>query len=186
LRWFCLDKNTAGTKHIIFTFMKNMEVPMIRKLIVLALIAGLLAACAPTATAYPNDGYPADADSPTSSDTPVQGNDASFAPQPSDASLTRGEAFVHSTDLLTLESYPLQFTLTWKGSLPTPCAALRVDVAQPDADNKINVEVYSVSDPNKICAEMLKDFEVNVPLGSFPTGRYFLIINGKQAAEFQS
>jgi len=159
---------------------------MLRKLFLLVLIAGLLAACAPTTTAYPNEGHPSDGDSSTSSDVPAADNNASYAPQPSDADLTRGEAFVNSYQLLTLESMPLQFTLTLKGSLPTPCAALRVDVAEPDADNKINVEVYSVSKPDRVCAMVLQDFEVNVPLGSFPAGRYFLIINGNKATEFQS
>lgn len=35
------------------------------------------------------------------------------------------------------------------GGLPTPCNQLRAAVSPPDADNKIMVDVYSVSDPEK-------------------------------------
>ncbi|NOH03657.1 MAG: hypothetical protein HND47_17695 [Chloroflexi bacterium] len=152
-------------------------------------LALILAACAPAAdgpdasdspVSYPNVSYPNSGENP-----PVPPAD-DYAPRPEDASLTRGPAYVDSTDLLTLESYPLQFMLQLKGSLPTPCHALRVAVSAPDAQNKVMVDVYSVSDPNMMCAQMLKSFEVNIPLGSFPAGKYTLWVNGSQVAEFDA
>jgi len=138
----------------------------------LLVVALLLSACAPKA------------DTPTSSETPSIPEPSDYAPHPSDDKLTRTPVYVDSTDLLTLESFPLQFTLSMKGNLPTPCNQLRVAVARPDRDNRIEVEVYSVVGSNTICAEMLQPFEVNVPLGSFPAGHYTLLVNDKQVAKF--
>ncbi|MDD2922621.1 MAG: hypothetical protein PHQ36_10085 [Anaerolineales bacterium] len=139
----------------------------------------MLTACSPAATATPviDDG------SVISSDdvTPPQPN-----PNPPSTNLQRGGVYLDSTDLLVLESYPLQFTLTLRGNLPTPCNHLKVDVAPPDAQNKIIVDAYSLVDPNTMCAEVLQPFEENVPLGGFPTGHYFIWVNGKQVAEFDA
>jgi hypothetical protein len=75
------------------------------------------------------------------------------------------------------------------GSLPTPCHALRVAVAPPDADNHIAVDVYTVVDPNQICTQVLAELDETIPLGSFPTetypsGTYTVIVNGETAGEF--
>jgi len=87
---------------------------------------------------------------------------------------------------LTLESFPLQFTLHIVGNLPTPCNALRVAISPPDAGNKILMDVYSVINPNRVCTQVLQPFDVNIPLGSFPQGNYSLWINGELVAEFQA
>jgi hypothetical protein len=127
-------------------------------------------------SSYPNNSYS------NSSDTPV----SDYSPKPEDVTLIRGEVYMDSNELLILESYPLQFMLNLKGSTPTPCHQLRVFVNPPDFENKILVEVYSVSEPNAICVQVLSPFEVNIPLGSFATGYYILLINGQQAAEFEA
>ena len=135
------------------------------------------------AVSYPN--YPnEDSSNPVS--TPTQGGDNPYAPAPDDAGLTRSEAYLDSTELLSLESYPLQFILNLKGSLPTPCNQLRIAVNPPDAQNKVEVTVYSVVDPNKMCVQALAPFEVNFSLGSFPAGSYSLWVNGNKVADFQS
>lgn len=123
---------------------------------------------------------------------PAQGNEqpvpqtGDYIPSPADSKLQRGNAFLDTTELLTMESYPLQFTLAMKGSLPTPCHKLRIAVSPPDAQNNVTVDVYTVADPQEICIQMLEPFEVNFPLGSFPEGRYILLVNGEKVAEFQS
>ena len=144
------------------------------KFIFITILVTLLTACAPQT------------EMPVSAPTPptVQTND--FAPRPADGGLTRDQVFLNSINLLTQESHPLQFSLSLNGSLPTPCHSLRVNVNPPDANHKIVVEAYSVTKPDAICAQMLKLFEVSIPLGSYPSGHYFLIVNGKQIAEFDS
>lgn len=159
-----------------------------RKISVLFLMFALvLSACgASTEPSYPNTSYP-NPDEATSDDSESDSTtEMNYAPQPNDAFLTRSEAYIRSRDLLTMESYPLQFMLSIKGNTPSPCHQLRVLVNAPDFENKILVEVYSVADPNKVCAQVLSPFEVNVPLGSFAPGYYILLINGEQAAEFEA
>lgn len=150
----------------------------------------VLAACAPAAdsndapVSYPNVSYP-NTSYPNSEENPAAMPIQDYAPQPGDAALTRENVYLESTDLLTLESFPLQFMLQLKGNLPTPCNALRVVVSPPDADNKVLVDVYSVIDSNKVCAQVIQPFDVNIPLGSFSAGAYTLWVNGEQVAEFQ-
>jgi len=150
---------------------------MKRILIPLMLVTLVLTACAPAAT-------PPNLDQPISSgETPAPQDNPTA---PADSNLLRGNAYLDSADLLTLESYPLQFMLALKGDLPTPCNQLRVDVSPPDAENKIQVDVYSLTRPDRVCAQVLKSFEENVSLGSFPSGHYTLWVNGELIAEFDA
>ena len=115
-----------------------------------------------------------------------QADEPSSTPTLVDSNLVRGNAYLDSTELLTTESTPVQFTLVLKGNLPTPCDQLRVEASQPDAENKILVDVYSLFPADKMCAQVLKPFEENFPLGGFPIGHYTLWINGKKIAEFDT
>jgi hypothetical protein len=138
----------------------------------------LLAACAPSAD---NPDQPVISDAPTA---PMKFDNT--IPRPQDKDLLQQNAYITSTDLLTMESFPLQFTLVINGDLPTPCNQLRVDVKEPDAENKIVVDVYSVIAADMMCTEVLQPFSENVSLGSFPTGHYTLWINGEKVAEFDA
>ena len=140
----------------------------------------LLTACGAAAT--PTDSP----DTPVDSDTPPNGLPPIYAPRPGDDQLQRGAVFIDSTDLLTMESFPLQFSITLKGNLPTPCHELRVVYNEPDTENKIALEVYSVVDPGVMCAEVIQPFEQNISLGSFPAGHYTVWVNGEQMAEFDA
>jgi hypothetical protein len=131
--------------------------------------------------------------SPTPSpDTPVNNltllppSEDPYAPQAGDDALQRGRAFVEATDILVLESFPLQFQISLSGNLPTPCHELRIVVDQPDANNDIAVDVYSVVDPDMICMQVLKGFQASVNLGSFPSGHYTVTVNGELSGEFDA
>jgi hypothetical protein len=163
-----LNENFGKTRNLI------METPVKNILITLTLMSFALAACTPSS------------DKPVSSDNPAPTQSSDNIPTPDDSGLTHGEVYLDSVDLLTMESFPLQFMLVLKGSLPTPCHELRVAVSPPDPQNKIVVHVYSVVDPNMMCAQVLEPFEENSPLGSFPTGHYTLWVNGEQVAEFDA
>jgi hypothetical protein len=138
------------------------------------LAIALLAACAPRS------------DNPVNSDDPITPKTDDTIPRPADSDLTRGAVYLDTINLLTMESNPPQFSLALTGNLPTPCDQLRVAVSPPDVENKIIIEVYSVSDPDAICAEVLKPFTENIPLGRFPSGHYTLWVNGEQVAEFDA
>lgn len=157
----------------------------------LLLTAMLLAACAPASlpvdggvkdipTASPDDAV----SKPDPGATPLPAGDVEdpSAPRASDAALTRSQAFVDSYEVLTLESFPPQYRIRVKGTLPTPCHQLRMAVSPPDAAGNIEVEVYSVVDPNLTCAQVLQDFEHSVSLGDLPPGREYVVLVNDQRA----
>ena len=110
----------------------------------------------------------------------------SLVPKPGDENLTRGNVFIEEYGLMIRESFPPQVSLAFSGNLPTPCHELRVVVSEPDTENKIIADVYSVVDPDMICTQVLKPFQANMDLGTFPTGHYIVWINGEMAGEFDA
>jgi hypothetical protein len=139
---------------------------MFHKLTLLLVLSLLLAACAPAAV---------EPSAPEAPGVPDQGNGD-----------MRGNVFIDRTNLLTMESFPLQFMLEIAGNLPDPCHELRVQVNEPDAENRIFVEVFSVVDPDTMCIQVLQPFQEYVNLGSFPDGEYTLFLNGDEIAKFST
>jgi hypothetical protein len=109
-----------------------------------------------------------------------------YLPQAEDSSLTRANAFPKSIDLLTVGTDPLRLELVISGYLPTPCHELRVYVPPPDEENKISVEVYSLGNPEMICAQVLRAFSATVELGTYPKGSYQVWVNGEFVGNFDS
>ena len=156
--------------------------------ITILLLIFLISACAPeapsTATALPPDTAvtsPPGGTMPTN-ESPVN----PLAPKPGDENLTRGNVFVEEYGLMIRESFPPQISLAFSGNLPTPCHELRAVVSEPDEENKIITDVYSVVDPDMICTQVLKPFQANLDLGTFLTGHYTVWINGEMAGEFDT
>ncbi|MFH0879916.1 MAG: hypothetical protein V2A34_09405, partial [Lentisphaerota bacterium] len=141
-----------------------------KRIYLFLLTMSFLAACTPGLDAPISNDKPQlpGGDDPVSSDDPLPPKTDNTIPRHGDDALLRGNVYLDSIDLLTMESYPLQFSLALTGSLPTPCYQLRVSVSPPDGDNRILVEVYSLSSPDTICAQVLQPFSQNIPLGSFP------------------
>jgi hypothetical protein len=109
-----------------------------------------------------------------------------FLPKSGDEKLTRSDIFIHEASLMIRESYPPQISLSLSGDLPTPCHQLRAEIAPPDAENKILVDVYSVVNPDLACTQMVKSFQEQIDLGAFPGGHYAVWVNGEPAGEFDS
>ena len=144
---------------------------------------------APDVASEPDEGQVSSGqlDEPTqhdagSTDAPAMSD---FLPRAEDVRLQSGPVYVNTADLLILESYPSQFVLVVAGELPDPCHALRMKVDEPQEDGKIEVSLYSVRDPEMMCAMVLKPFDVNIPLGSFASGAYQVYLNGEKVAEFE-
>ncbi len=160
--------------------------PVLKILILILFLAG----CAPLTPASPPQDRvvtsPPDRGVISSTEQPVTRPDLPpiYAPRPGDEQLERGEVYLDSVDLMAMESYPPQFSLLLKGNLPTPCHQLRVVYHEPDTQNRILLEVYSLADPQAVCVQMLQPFEQSIYLGSFPAGHYTVWINGKQVSEF--
>lgn len=171
---------------------------MLRSVLFVVFVMSLaLAACAPATPVTPiaPEPYPAPTQgAPASGDTGGSYPDGSsggvsampYLPQPGDEKMTRGAAYLDSATLLLAESYPPQITLQLVGSLPNPCHQLRVNILRPDAQNRIQIEVYSVAGTDLACIEVLQPFDAAIALGSFPAGKYTVFVNGEQIGEFDS
>jgi hypothetical protein len=150
-----------------------------RKFILMTTLIIMLTACAPLTPV-------SSVSAPTAPAAPHN----NYAPNSADSGLTRGEAYLDSSELSSrpsgVENFSRQFNLELTGNLPTPCHQLRVAIRPPDADKKVVVDVYTVTDPNAICIQMLAPFDANIPLGSYPSGHYYLIVKGNQVTEFDS
>lgn len=158
--------------------------------IFLLLVGILVMSCAPNVELSPEPGtLPPDTavTSPPQDDiTTNEPMENPFSAQPGDSKLTRGNVFLQESSLVIRESYPPQISLNLSGDLPTPCHQLRAEVSAPDTDNKINVDVYSVVDPNLACIQVLEPFEESIDLGTFPSGHYSVWVNGESVGEFDS
>ena len=105
-------------------------------------------------------------------------------PLPNENKLERGKATLESSELLSLETYPVQIVLHVKGTLPTPCHHLRATLEKPDKDNRIKLRIYSLFDPGEVCAQVIQTFDTSIPLGSYKTGTYTVYINGEKVGKF--
>ncbi|HEX9900579.1 MAG TPA: hypothetical protein VGC81_15250 [Candidatus Methylomirabilis sp.] len=95
----------------------------------------------------------------------------------------RGGVYLDSMEIIQRESYPVQVALVLQGSLPTPCHELRTEVAEPDEQGRIVVDVYSLVDPDEVCIQVLQPFEETVELGSYTQGTFTVWVNGEQVGE---
>jgi hypothetical protein len=96
------------------------------------------------------------------------------SPRPEDANLEKATVYVDTIELITLETYPVQYRLHITGSTPTPCHKVRASFGIPDENNAVQVEIYSVAKPNTICAQMLAPFDVSVAINGLAAGKYTL------------
>jgi hypothetical protein len=162
-----------------------MENRMKYKLFLFLTLCLLIVACqrlnpveAPPSPPTP-DGFTLTPATPSGEELPLN----PYAPGKGDEALQRGEVYMDSHEITMLKSLPPQFQLIVKGSLPTPCHQLRAVVDLPDAQNQIHVLLYSLSDPNTACTQVLEPFEASVPLGTFSEGSYTVFVNGEQVGE---
>jgi hypothetical protein len=158
------------------------------KLLLLA-TALWMASCSPALEPVP-DPSPLPPDSPVTS--PPEGEPTAepsadpFAPQPGDDNFSRGIVFIQEMNLLIRESFPPQIALTLSGELPTPCHQLRVKVNEPDTENRIDIEAYTIVNPDLACIQVVEPFNASIELGTFPSGHYSVWVNEELAGEFES
>lgn len=98
--------------------------------------------------------------------------------RPDEPGATRGPVYIDSVELLMLESWPVQVHARVRGNLPTPCHALARDLSGPDTSGRIVLDVYSATDADVVCTQVLEPFEQSISLGSFTSGSYVLVVNG--------
>ena len=91
--------------------------------------------------------------------------------------------YIQSTDIRYLESYPVQVDLIVRGSLPTPCHEIDSDVQV--SDDGVDVQLWSVADPDQVCAQVLEPFGVSIPLGSFKSASLPVLVNGDEVGRIE-
>ena len=120
-------------------------------------------------------------------DSPDDPDDSNGRPTPT-TGLTEiptdaGPFFVDSTDILLMESFPVQVALRVNGNLPSPCHE-PVWVVEDDGE-AINVTLATVADTDRACTQVLVPTELSIPLGSFESGSRTVILNGEEAGDFE-
>ncbi|MDR3574206.1 MAG: hypothetical protein P4L50_10105 [Anaerolineaceae bacterium] len=110
----------------------------------------------------------------------------SQAPTQSGANgMTGNDIYLDKVAVIMQGKNPAQPTLQLQGLLPTPCNKLQIEIGKPDANNQIQVKVYSLTDPDKICAQVLVPFSQSIPIKNLNTGKYTVWVNGKQAGNIE-
>ena len=109
-----------------------------------------------------------------------------YEPQPSDTNLERDQVSLAMEDSRVVigESFPAPVSAILNGDLSDPCHQLRVVVTFTDAQDQINLEVYSLFDPSVACITVLKQFTVSIPLGSYTNSQYTVMVNGERLGLF--
>ena len=131
-------------------------------------------------TTAPATVVPAESATPVPEPTPVTPSPENWQPAPGDERMERTEVQVETADVVTLESDPPQYQLRVTGWKGTPCHQVRVKVDEPDASQRILVEVYALLEPDRACIQRLDALELNIPLGSYDAGEYTVWLNGEQ------
>ena len=132
----------------------------------------------PTTSIYPAPGTPGTG-TPV---IPLSGYEA----QPGDENLKRDTVTLDlpNSQLVVTASDPAAAKAVLSGSMSDPCHFLRVVVTPPDADNTINIDAYTLVDTNTACITKIDPFTASIPLGSYATGQYTVMVNGEKLGEF--
>ena len=90
---------------------------------------------------------------------------------------------VTGTEIRFLESDPVQVRLIVDADLPTPCHAPVWTV--DDDGSTISVLLQASIDADQICVDVIEEVELQIDLGSFPTGSSRSVeLNGETVGEF--
>jgi hypothetical protein len=98
-----------------------------------------------------------------------------YSPRSGDEKLARGGVMIDKV-ARAAGAAPEETVLTIAGSLPTPCHELRLRIPQaPSPDGVIRIEAWSLADPDRVCAQVLTAFSVQVRT---PAAEGKIAING--------
>jgi hypothetical protein len=96
-----------------------------------------------------------------------------YDPKPGDDKLQRGTVTIDKAERSERTGKTL---LAISGSLPTPCYELRLRVPPtPGSDGVVRIEAWSVTDPDRMCAQVLHPFAVEFAI----PGAAKFTINGR-------
>jgi len=162
---------------------------MVRNLL-LVLGSILFTACGAQPTAVIPQVLPAtQAQEPAPQEAPQQPPAAQginpYAPQPGDEALVRGDVIIDGASLTRMDLTPPQMLLNFSYIPPTPCHQLRVEVAPPNAENRIDITAYGLATDQPCGQEAIAtSLPASLDLGTFPAGHYSVWLNGTMVGEF--
>ena len=110
-----------------------------------------------------------------------------YAPTKED--LGKQIATVTITSVSLSERYdfsPPRSALNLIGYMPSVCNELRVDIAPPDEQFRVFIEVYSLINPDLQCDDVFQQFEATILFGTYSPGRYSVWINDNLVGDFVS
>ncbi len=164
------------------------------KLIALIVVLLMVAACGdPGQAGAPQDPVTTTTSSP---DDPVDSGDGDEPiaepgpvgsipePRPPIEGNLDGEVVVSSADLLILESFPIQVNLQVAGEKPTPCHEIFWTV--DDDGDRIDIGMISQIASDQVCAQVIEEFSIVVPLGSWAEESRDVYLNDEMVGSFDS
>lgn len=138
-----------------------------RLLVPLILFAAiLLAACGPEPTALPRPAATVPLPTPA-------------ATEPTGGDVIHGQAVVEETDILILESFPVQVNVVARGYLPDGCTEID-EIQQERAGQTFQVTITTVRPADAVCTEAIVPFEqvVGLDVAGLEAGTYTVDVNG--------
>lgn len=113
----------------------------------------------------------------------TSGVPASGSPDPGASGAVDDPVFIDSTDILYLESFPVQVHLLVRGSLPTPCHEAVWEVQH--SGDLIDVRLWSTTDAGEVCMTVLEPFDITIPLGAFESASLPVFLNGEEVGRVE-
>lgn len=109
---------------------------------------------------------------------------APWDPVPVDSEMQRGEIELMNVEVISLKSDPSQLAMQIEGALPTPCHLLRVEVSISEDQSSVEVDIYSIVDPDQICIQVLEPFSETIPLAGIANNEFQVIVNNQLIGEY--
>ena len=110
-----------------------------------------------------------------------------YAPRPEDLGMKQDGVIL--TSLSLSERYdltPIRPELHVLGSMPSVCSELRIKVNPPNTEYQVNIEAYSVVDPEQNCENVFQQVDTTILLGAYSPGQYQVLVNDSYVGDFAS
>ena len=108
---------------------------------------------------------------------------ADLAPSP-EPGVVRTEVTPAVTDIVLLESFPVQVRLIVQGELPNPCSRLGWYVKPGDDQGRIEVALYADQTTDAACIQVVVEYSEPIAIGAFEHGSFVVFVNGQLVEEF--
>jgi hypothetical protein len=98
-----------------------------------------------------------------------------------------GPVYVSSTQVLVMESFPVQVRIEIEGELPDPCHEYEYAYAFDLENDLLVIDLYSLPPQGEVaCVTVLEPFSLSISpdLQDLPDGEYEVLLNGQVIGSF--